>query len=47
VLGAIVYVPALWWLAPHVSRRAFQAARNRIASLLRTRRRAVLQPEHG
>jgi hypothetical protein len=46
-LGAIVYLPALWWLAPHVSRRAFQVGRNRVGRLLSTRRQAVLQPEHG
>jgi polysaccharide transporter, PST family len=47
-LGMAVYAPALWWLAPHVSRRVVEIGRGRVTSLLDARRRrAVLQPEHG
>lgn len=47
-IGISVYVPAMWWLAPHVSRRVFAVGRNRLTKLLDVRRRrAVLQPEHG
>jgi PST family polysaccharide transporter len=46
-LGMAVYAPALWWLAPHVSRRAFEIGRRRLTGLIDARRRAVLQPEHG
>lgn len=47
-LGMAFYVPALWWLAPHVSRRVFEIAQGRLAKLLNARRqRAVLRPEHG
>jgi O-antigen/teichoic acid export membrane protein len=46
-LGGAVYAPALWWLAPHVSRRVFAIGRTRVTSLFGARRRAVLQPERG
>jgi O-antigen/teichoic acid export membrane protein len=46
-LGAVVYAPALWWLAPHVSRRVFAIGRRRVTNLLAARRRPVLQPERG
>jgi O-antigen/teichoic acid export membrane protein len=46
-LGMAVYALALWWLAPHVSRRVFEIARSRLANLIGARRRAVLQPERG
>ncbi len=47
-LGLAVYAPALWWLAPHVSRRVFGIGRSRLTKLIDARRRrAVLQPEHG
>jgi O-antigen/teichoic acid export membrane protein len=47
-LGMAVYAPALWWLAPHVSRRVFQIGRSRLTKLIDARRRrAVLQPERG
>jgi hypothetical protein len=47
-IGVVVYAPALWWLAPHVSRRAFAIGRGRVTRLIDTRRRrAVLQPADG
>ena len=48
-IGIAVYVPLLWWLAPHVSRPAFAMGTQRLATLTaaRRRRRTVLQPEHG
>jgi hypothetical protein len=48
-LGVAVYAPALWWLAPHVSRRVGGIIRSRITKLIAAgrRRRAVLQPERG
>jgi O-antigen/teichoic acid export membrane protein len=47
-IGVAVYAPALWWLAPHISRRGFEIGKRRITRLLAARRRrAVLQPEHG
>jgi PST family polysaccharide transporter len=47
-VGAAVYAPALWWLAPHVSRRVVTLARERVGKLIAARRgRAVLAPEHG
>jgi PST family polysaccharide transporter len=48
-LGIVVYAPALWWLAPHVSRRVFEMGKRRLGNLIdaRRRRRAILQPEHG
>jgi PST family polysaccharide transporter len=48
VLGVVVYVPAMWWLAPRVSRRVFEVGRNRVTKLVEARRRrGVLQPENG
>jgi O-antigen/teichoic acid export membrane protein len=45
VVGAVVYVPALWWLAPHISHEVVKVAKRRLSSLLGARRRrAVLQP---
>jgi O-antigen/teichoic acid export membrane protein len=38
-LGAVAYVPALWWLAPQISRRVAGIARRRLASLFDIRRR--------
>jgi O-antigen/teichoic acid export membrane protein len=47
-IGIAIYVPALWWLAPHVSRRAVEIGKGRVAKLIGARRRrAVLQPERG
>jgi PST family polysaccharide transporter len=47
-LGVVVYAPVLWWLAPHVSRRAFEAGRGRVTKLVDARRRrAVLQAGSG
>ncbi len=47
-IGIAVYVPALWWLAPHVSRPVFEIGMGRLTKLTDARRRsAVLQPEHG
>ena len=44
-LGIAVYAPALWWLAPHVSRRVAAACRTRLRRLIETRRRRpALQP---
>jgi O-antigen/teichoic acid export membrane protein len=48
VLGIVVYAPALWWLAPRISRRVFELGRGRVTKLFAARRRrAVLQPEQG
>jgi hypothetical protein len=48
VLGMAVYTVALWWLAPHVSRRVLGICRSRLARMKLPRRRpAVLQPERG
>ena len=45
-VGIVVYAPALWWLAPHVSRRVFVAGRGHVSKLFRAPwRRSVLQPE--
>jgi PST family polysaccharide transporter len=47
-IGVAAYSVALWWLAPHVSRRVFGICRARLAALVASRRRgAVLQPERG
>jgi PST family polysaccharide transporter len=47
-IGVVLYVPAMWWLAPHVSRPVFRAARGRVGKLVGARRQpAVIQPEHG
>jgi len=49
VIGIAVYAPALWWLAPHVSRRVFGICRRRLTNMIdaRRRRRSVLQTETG
>ena len=48
VIGVAVYVPTLWWLAPHVSRPVFEIGKRRVTKLTDARRRrAVLRPEHG
>jgi PST family polysaccharide transporter len=44
VLGVAVYLPALWWLAPQVSRHVMRMARSRLP-IRALRRRSVLQPE--
>jgi PST family polysaccharide transporter len=45
VVGAVVYVPALWWLAPHISHEVVKVAKRRLSSVLGARRRRpVLQP---
>ena len=46
-IGVVVYAPALWWLAPSVSRRVAAVATGRVSKLIGSRRRAVLQPERG
>ena len=44
-VGAAVYLPALWYLAPHVSRTVIAGARNRVTRFIKARRaRPVLQP---
>jgi O-antigen/teichoic acid export membrane protein len=44
-VGIAVYAPALWWLAPHVSRRVATACRTRLRRLIEARRqRPALQP---
>jgi PST family polysaccharide transporter len=45
LLGIVIYLPAMWWLAPGVTRSVYAAGRNRVTKLA-VRRRAVLQPEH-
>jgi O-antigen/teichoic acid export membrane protein len=46
VAGVIVYVPAMWWLAPQVSRRVVGLAAAHVSNLLNAgRRRSALQPE--
>jgi O-antigen/teichoic acid export membrane protein len=47
LIGMAVYAPALWWLAPHVSRRVFGICRSRVTNLIDARRRTALQPERG
>jgi polysaccharide transporter, PST family len=47
LIGLVVYVPALWVLAPGVSRRVFGICRSRLEKVIGARRRAVLQPERG
>jgi O-antigen/teichoic acid export membrane protein len=48
VLGMAVYAAALWFLAPHVSRRVAGICRRRLARLIGAGRgRTVLQPERG
>jgi PST family polysaccharide transporter len=47
-IGVAVFAPLLWWLAPHVSRRAFAVGKGRVTRVVNSRRRrAVLQAEHG
>jgi PST family polysaccharide transporter len=46
ILGAAVYVPALWWLAPQVSRRVVGIATSRLPTTV-GRRRSVLQAENS
>jgi O-antigen/teichoic acid export membrane protein len=47
-LGIAVYSSALWWLAPHVSRRVVGICRGRVVKIIGARRaRAVLQAERG
>jgi O-antigen/teichoic acid export membrane protein len=44
--GLLVYVPAMWWLAPQVSRHVLGLAMARVRNLLNAgRRRSALQPE--
>jgi O-antigen/teichoic acid export membrane protein len=44
-LGMAVYVPAVWWLAPQISRRVVELCRSRLKNLINARRRRpVLQP---
>jgi O-antigen/teichoic acid export membrane protein len=44
--GVLVYVPAMWWLAPQVSRTVVGLAAGRVRNLLNAgRRRSALQPE--
>lgn len=44
-LGLAVYAPALWWLAPQISRRVVEMCRSRLRNLIiARRRRPVLQP---
>jgi PST family polysaccharide transporter len=48
VIGTAVYTLAIWWLAPHISRRIFGICRRRLANLVDARRRrSVLQTETG
>jgi O-antigen/teichoic acid export membrane protein len=42
-LGAAVYLAAVWWLAPQLSRRVVELARRRLTSVINARRRPVLQ----
>jgi PST family polysaccharide transporter len=42
-LGATVYVIALWWLAPQISRRVVELGRSRLTNLINARRRPALQ----
>jgi PST family polysaccharide transporter len=47
-VGAVIYLPAMWWLAPRVSRPVLTIGRHRLGKLLGARRRgAVIQPERG
>jgi O-antigen/teichoic acid export membrane protein len=47
-LGIVVYAPALWWLAPQVSRKVVDICRRRLRSVINARRRRpILQPDHG
>jgi O-antigen/teichoic acid export membrane protein len=44
--GLVAYVPAMWWLAPQVSRRVVGLAAVRVRNLVNAgRRRSALQPE--
>jgi O-antigen/teichoic acid export membrane protein len=43
VSGLLVYVVALWWLAPDICRRALALGRQLIGKVTRTRRERVLQ----
>ena len=44
-IGIAVYAPALWWLAPQISRRVVEVGRRRLRSVIDARRRRpVLQP---
>jgi O-antigen/teichoic acid export membrane protein len=46
-VGVAVLAPALWWLAPTVSRRAVGVVRSRLSRLIGARRqRAILQTEN-
>jgi O-antigen/teichoic acid export membrane protein len=46
VLGMVVYLPALWWLAPQVSRRVVEACWSRLRNVMNARRQQpVLQPD--
>jgi Kef-type K+ transport system membrane component KefB len=45
-LGVGVYLPALWWLAPQVSRRVVELGRRRLRKVIDARRRRpILQPD--
>jgi hypothetical protein len=43
-LGLLVYVVALWWLAPDICRRVVGLARGLLGKLINARRERVLQP---
>jgi hypothetical protein len=43
-LAIAVYAPALWWLAPQVSRRVVGICSTRLRNMINARRRAVLAP---
>jgi hypothetical protein len=43
VLGLLVYVVALWWLAPDICRRALALGRRLLEKATRARRERVLQ----
>ncbi len=46
LLGVAVYLPAVWWLAPRISRPVIGMARRRLGNFVNTGlRRSVLQPE--
>lgn len=41
--GLAVYVAALWWLAPQISRRVVELGRKRLTNVINARRRPALQ----
>jgi O-antigen/teichoic acid export membrane protein len=42
-LGVVVFVTALWWLAPQISRRVVDVGRKRLTNVINARRRPALQ----